>query len=246
MPNSLVHGSFELRVKAALANADHATAIRHPGLKGELREILVRELLQPLLPPTFAFGTGKIIDSQGGESDQIDVVIYDRAVLPPILFSERALDGLFPIEACVYAIEVKSKMTSDTWRKASANAASINRLTYLPTAAGPPRPVGVVPMLFAFKSNLSSSPSKDAERTRWRKLVSTTTQQFEQGMLPVPAVRVVCIAGQGYGVWWPWQEYDWTRATVQHAEIINWFIGMANTLYQAVGRPPSNFGHYLG
>jgi hypothetical protein len=247
VPNPIVKGSFELRIEAALASARHAAAIKHPGLKGEVREILVRELLRPLLPPTFSFGTGKIIDSHGAESDQIDVVVYDRAVMPPMLFAETALLGLFPIEACVYAIEVKSEATPATWREASENAASLGRLTPLSTVAGVARPDPVIPMLFAFQSNLKSHPDTDAELARWRKHVATVPMNFNpQGTMPVPTVRVVCVAGKGYGVWWPHLPYDWNRAVNQHNEIIYWFIGVANTLYQAVGRPPSNFGHYLG
>ena len=65
------------------------------------------------------------------------------------------------------------------------------------------------------------------------------------GVMDRPAVPVVCIAGQGYGVWWPVNPYDWNAAPGKNEEIINWIVGVVNTFYSAVGRSPSNFGAYL-
>lgn len=247
MPSRVVRETYEVRVEAALASARRASAINHPGLQGEVREILVRELLRPLLPPTLALGTGKIIDHTGGESDQIDVVVYDRAVMPPLLFSETALLGLFPIEACVYAIEVKSTATPRTWRDASKKAASIKRLTYLPTVYGQLRPHPVLPTFFAFGNNLGSDPTRETELKRWKEYTATASIDLgpPHGKIDMPVNHVVCVAGQGYGVWWPDNPYDWAVATGDNAEMIMWITGIVNTLFEAVGRPPSHFGKYL-
>lgn len=82
----------------------------HQGEKGGIRERRVVDLLSKYLPKRYGIGTGHIIDSKGGMSNQTDIVIYDA-------FNGMALPidndySLFPIE-CVYAaIEVKSKLTA--------------------------------------------------------------------------------------------------------------------------------------
>lgn len=91
VPHPLFVADTKLRVHAALASAQHATQIGHRGLAGEVREILVRELLRPILPPLIGVGTGKIVDHQGNESRQVDVVVYDRSVMPSLLYGTGAL-----------------------------------------------------------------------------------------------------------------------------------------------------------
>src|SRR5690242_1590665 len=106
--------------------------MNHPGLEGEVREILVADLLRPLLPPGIEVGTGKTVDHKGGVSKEIDVVIYDRAVMPALLFSPASRLGAFPVEACIYAIEVKTTSTAAELRKTASNARCVSALTYIP------------------------------------------------------------------------------------------------------------------
>jgi hypothetical protein len=246
--NPAIRSSYELRIQAALAGARHAAAINHPGLQGEVREILVRELLRPLLPPTFALGTGKIVDHLGNESDQIDVVIYDRAVMPPLLFSQTAVLGLFPVEACVYAIEVKSTATAATWAQASRNATSLLRLARLIPPGGQIYPP-VLPMFFAFDSNLKSPASQRGELKRWNRFNNVVSAQAPAtGVIKASTFAAVCVAGQGYGYWRdePQNDRKWRTAVGDNGEILEWFMGVSNTLFLAVGRAPAQYGNYLG
>ena len=85
-------------------------SVSHSGLKGALREVVVRDLLEPLLPPEYIIGSGQIISAYSQASGQTDIVVCDRRVLPPLLFDR--VQGVFPIEAVVATIEVKSRLTS--------------------------------------------------------------------------------------------------------------------------------------
>src|SRR4051812_40318808 len=105
MPNPLFVNDLHLRIESALAAARHASELEHPGLIGTVREILVRELIRPLLPPHIAVGTGKIVDHVGNASGEIDIVVYDRSVMPPLLYGQGSTLGVFPVEACLYAIQ---------------------------------------------------------------------------------------------------------------------------------------------
>jgi hypothetical protein len=139
---------FRARVKSAVAMANAVQEIPHPGMLGEIREILVRELFQPLLPSDIGVGTGQLIDSHNNVSPQTDIILFDRSLAPPMMLSESM--GLFPIESCLYVIEIKSKLTAAELQKSHQSALAITRLTY--KQEGEYKHVRYV--LFAFASDL--------------------------------------------------------------------------------------------
>jgi hypothetical protein len=74
-------------------------------------EILVRDLFRPLLPAHIGVGAGHIIDSNSvAQSKEMDVIIYDRSIIPPVLIDGEL--GFFPIESVLYVIEVKTKLSA--------------------------------------------------------------------------------------------------------------------------------------
>jgi len=80
--------------------------VEHNGEKGSLREAFVISLLQQYLPVQFGIGSGVVVDKQGRQSPQIDIVIYDKRTMPPIL--DKSGRGIYPIDAVLRVIEVKS------------------------------------------------------------------------------------------------------------------------------------------
>src|SRR3984893_19432702 len=105
---------FRARIKSSIAMANAVREIPHPGMLGEIREILVRELFRPLLPADIGVGTGQLIDSHNNVSPQTDIILFDRSLAPPMMLSENL--GLFPIESCLYVIEIKSTLNADELR----------------------------------------------------------------------------------------------------------------------------------
>ena len=123
----------DLLVNRATQMAGAAKALKsinHPGLKGQLREIVVRDLLKPVLPPGYIVGQGEIISSYGGTSRQIDAVIADRRILPAMLIDQ--VSGIFPIEAALMTVEVKSELTAHELRLADTSAAEFLKLAHAP------------------------------------------------------------------------------------------------------------------
>jgi hypothetical protein len=256
MPNSLFVNDLQLRIESALAAARHASELKHPGLTGTAREILVRELIRPLLPPHISIGTGKIVDHVGHASDEIDIVLYDRSVLPPLLYGQAGTLGVFPVEACLYAIQVKSTSSLSNLRDVIRQGRSLADLVYLREACGPKgNPVGrVIPAYFAFATDLTTDPQDDAipEIERWRNQHSEVDFQYEDVFigdwltLPYPPLRVLCVVGQGYG-FYSGQHYATFSATADRAEIMAFIIGLANTLLRPSPRTRGlPFGYYLG
>ncbi|WP_460318082.1 DUF6602 domain-containing protein [Pseudomonas ogarae] len=78
----------------------------HNGEKGSLRETFVKELIQLFLPVQFGIGSGVIIDLWGRQSPQVDLLIYDKRTMPPILEIDGR--GIYPIDSVLRVLEVKS------------------------------------------------------------------------------------------------------------------------------------------
>lgn len=257
MPNPLFVNDLGLRIESALAAARHAAAFKHPGLTGAVRELLVRELLQPLLPPSIAVGRGKIVDHMGHASDEIDIVVYDRSVLPALVYGEAEALGAFPVEACLYALQVKSTSSKQAVREVIAHGRSLARLVYLREASGASgNPIGrVIPAYFAFRTDLTTPATADAipEVERWRAEHNAADLQCEDvydvtgwQVVPYPPLRVLCVVGQGYG-FYSGSHYATVAATPEHAEVVAFIIGVANSLLRPrTARHGLPFGYYLG
>lgn len=97
---------FDARLRDLWTLYEATGELGHNGEKGLLREVFLRRVVESLLPPQFAVGSGIIIDAAGRQSPQADLVIYDRRRLPPI-FEEHG-HGVYPIDAVLRFIEVKS------------------------------------------------------------------------------------------------------------------------------------------
>jgi hypothetical protein len=256
MPNPLFVNDLALRIQSVLAAARHADELKHPGLTGTVRELLVRQLLQPLLPPTIAVGRGKIVDHVGNASDEIDIVLYDRAVLPALLYGEAEALGVFPVEACRYALQVKSTSSKRALGEALKQGRSLARLVYLREACGPlGNPIGrVIPGYFAFRSDLAM-PSTGAipEVARWRAEHDESDLQHEDVRVgadwrpvPYPPLRVLCVVGQGYG-FYSGSHYTAVAADSAYGEVAAFVIGIANSLLRPrTARHGLPFGYYLG
>lgn len=57
-------------------------AMNHAGLKGSEFEKTFRKFLRQYLPASLDISTGQVVDSKGGVSKQLDVIIADAAKTP--------------------------------------------------------------------------------------------------------------------------------------------------------------------
>jgi len=227
------------KIAAAIAQARAAAKITHKGVKGAVLEILLSKLFRPLLPADIGIGTGQIIDAYGNTpSPQIDIVIYNKAILPPILIDESV--GLFPIESVLYTIEVKTKLNSRELKTAHASAKLVNTsFTYLQdhlkdeneTIHQPiSRPRSVI---FALNTDLKENGLSEAER--YMKIY----------LADEPYLTAICVAGREYS----YEDREcWVtmRNAREYDEILNLIAGITNT-YRDVSesRGYPFLGHYI-
>lgn len=189
--NSTYRDLVASRVSTALEAARAMAGVAHAGVKGQLREILVRDLFRPLFPADVGIGTGQIVTVQDQMSGQLDVIIYDRRILPAVLFEGHT--GLFPIEAVTAVIEVKSTLNATELRGAIESARNLNGQTYLSGLQDPYTGLiqqhaveRLVPTLFALDTDLTADGKTEVQRLA------------ELGGADGDSLRSICVVGRGY------------------------------------------------
>ena len=223
MSNEIFRTRVINTIKGAIQEAQDASQIDHPGLVGRVRELALEHLIVPMLPTGFEVGTGKLVDNQGNQSAETDLVIYNRAVLPPIMHSSR--DGVFPVESTFYAIEVKSRITAAEVQDSIQKGRSITTLSFQSR---------ITLMLFAFESDLSESSSELERYAR-----------YDTNWSSDPVFHVICVVGRGY--WYhesPSNDWIFHQPSEDHDEVIDLISGIVNSL---VSRPVplATLGSYL-
>jgi hypothetical protein len=204
---------------AQMAGAAKALkSINHSGLKGQLREVVVRELLNPVLPPGYIVGQGEIVSAYRGTSNQIDVVIADRRILPAMLIDQ--VSGIFPIEAALMTIEVKSKLSSCALRAADASAAKVAQFQHAPPVGATAFPTGhriehVVPYLLAFETDLTPGGKSEVER-------------YDEALGgAAPSILGICVVGRSF---WFRDNGAWVerKFSIPHGEVVAFITTVVN------------------
>jgi hypothetical protein len=216
------------KVKGALEEAKAASNLTHQGVKGTILEILISKLFRPLLPSDIGIGTGQIIEMHTGKiSTQIDIVLYDKSILPPVLFDEST--GIFPVEAVLYTIEVKTTLSKKDLRVAHESAKYLNAFAYLPgleNEDGSDKHHSidkVKSVVFALNSTLTGNKLTEAERYKsiyypneWPYLIS------------------ICVAGDAY--WFnDGKSWIYHKGVNEYDEVLSLIGGVSNT-YKSVAR----------
>lgn len=244
MPARLIRDRFISLIKKALHDYRSSENLDHAGLRGRVREIFAESLLHPILLPGSDIGTGKITDSHGNLSAETDLVIYSHNTLPPYLYAYTT--GVFPVESCIYSIEVKSKLTATELRTSIDKMAQLKQLRYLYSyypwnisAPFGPACSSVIPALFAFTSDLSKDGKTEIDRYR----------ELDPGTDSSPIINTICIIGRGYWRFEIKQDHkSWIfyPPTSEYDEVLDFISGIANTIPREIwkkGRP--EYGNYI-
>ena len=172
----------------------------------------------------------------GDISRQADIVVCNRQVCPPALFARAT--GVFPIEASIATIEVKSQLTLSQLKMAHESAESLATFKHAP-------PIGkerhddntqiehIIPMLFALGTDLCDGGLSELDR--YLRLLEGAT----------PAIRTLCVVGRG--CWW-FGEQGWQSVTSgDEAQIVAAFVASVTNICQRVSktRHQPNLFQYL-
>ena len=99
--------------------------VTHPGAKGATAETNWKAMLDDHLPSRNQVSKAFVIDSGGGLSEEIDLVIHDRQYSPLLFNRDGAL--YVPAESVYAVLEVKQEVDKGTVEYAGKKAASVVR-----------------------------------------------------------------------------------------------------------------------
>lgn len=124
-----LHGIYSvLQARINLINQ----SIGHAATQGAENEREIRRLLLDFLPSSYGIGSGKIVDTEGNTSNQIDIIIYDRSKPD---YSLSYTSKIFLADHVIATIEIKSTFSSgknSSLTSALENIASVKRLKVAP------------------------------------------------------------------------------------------------------------------
>jgi hypothetical protein len=126
MPVDLREMFLNLQTELAAKLQTDRAVIEHAPTKGDATELKWREMLNDYLPQRYRVSKAFVVDCEGNNSEQIDLVIYDRQY-SPLLFKRNG--ALFVPAESVYAVfETKQELDKANIEYAQKKAASVRGL----------------------------------------------------------------------------------------------------------------------
>ena len=200
--NEYIRSRVRADVTSAVQQSADQSAIQHYGLRGRFRELLMKNVVSPWLPPTARCGTGTIIDAndRSRRSTQDDIIIYDSSLMPSILLSPDADEGVFPLNAVLARIEVKSVLTRSELRKTIEAAAEIQQMEFAAdTARMWPLPASLI---FAYESDLVAQSDPYSEWYRMMDVNRELDMIYSEKCPELPGpISGLCVIGRGCWLW---------------------------------------------
>lgn len=85
-------------------------------IKGTYAESTLRNILKKFMPSNLSISNGWIIDEHGNRSDERDILVYDKNLVPTFLFDAGV--GIIPLASLLYDIQIKCSVTEKTLKSA--------------------------------------------------------------------------------------------------------------------------------
>lgn len=231
--SNLIRRAISAKISAFLAEAESFERMSHGGLKGRFREIVLANLLSPLLPSTCVCVHGTTVDADGvtyperggrREGDvqvtEDDILIVDRDLIPACFVGEY--DAIVPMESVLMRIEVKTKITASELDAILIAAKKYRALKY----ATPPGEYVVkggesIQLIFAFRTDLT-------EKSEIQRLLEKFTEH--KADLEDPPIKGICVVGKGFWLFKEEQQWQFINADDEHNEILAFLGVVCNTI----------------
>lgn len=143
--------AFFKRQEQLLATLGVGDISAHPTTKGDHTELRWREMLHQFLPRRYGVSSAFVVDSKGGCSEQIDIVIHDQH-FSPLLF-DIGHAKYIPAESVYAVIEVRPDLDKENLAYAARKIVSVRELhrtsVDIPHAGGKYDAITVKPIIGA-------------------------------------------------------------------------------------------------
>jgi hypothetical protein len=138
--------TFILRQEQLLATLGVGRSVGgHPVAVGDDTELNWRGMLESILPVRYRVGKGFAVDAEGGRSEQVDLLVYDRHFSPVLL---DVGDYVFvPAEAVYAVLEVRQELN-----KVRELRRTSGPVPYVEGAYGPKEPHSILGGLLTMES----------------------------------------------------------------------------------------------
>jgi hypothetical protein len=113
-------------------------AVQHNVTKGSLRETLLINFFEKLIPNALSISSGIICDCSGKSSTQTDFIVYDPKILPNLILDKNL--AVIPVESVHLVAEIKTSLTIKDLKQVENSRAVLNSLK-----------IATVPHLIDFK-----------------------------------------------------------------------------------------------
>ena len=120
MSRTLIQKYASSLVRDFISRAKDLKDLTHKLTKGELRELFVSRVLKSFLTNQFGMGSGVVINREGQQSRQTDIVIYDNRIILP--FIKEQTIGVYPAESVIATVEIKTTLNQTALKGADAAA----------------------------------------------------------------------------------------------------------------------------
>ena len=153
---------IDIATTSLIENSSFIGGLKHPGEKGMFREFFISEILSPLLPHHYGITSGIIVDANNNQSNQLDVIIYDKRKLPPLLMRDGA--GIIPLDSALIVIEVKSTLTRKDLKTSLTSAIKLNPTFISHLEMTQRNSNAIYPLYSIFAYNSDASAKSEFER----------------------------------------------------------------------------------
>jgi hypothetical protein len=130
-PRFNLHDAFARQEAVLSAELQVGKLAGHFGIQGQGTEDAWRDLLGKMLPARYEVCAAKVVDSRGGQSEQLDLVIRDKHFSP--LFWQWGGHLYVPVESVYAVFEIKPEINRDYLLYAGNKVATVRALD--PTSA---------------------------------------------------------------------------------------------------------------
>lgn len=199
---SILRDAMHALSSELVASVKRTEQLEHNLTKGELREDALRNGLRPHIPRRYELTSGIVVNTDGAQSKQQDLIVSDGVENPSFIASgglAGSSAGVQPVEAVVATLELKSVATGPLVEDGVGKALSVAAL--LPDGPRSAMKPGIGAQLvkttqfkpFAGFVALSSSASRDT-------LLSAWTSTHEQRR-PWDRLQAIAVVGDFFACW---------------------------------------------
>ena len=100
----------------------------HPDEVGKSKEIKISKQLEAVLPNGVGIGRGFVFDSYGNISNQCDIVVYEKDIVPVFVYDDNQEYSYYPCEGVIAVGEIKSTLNTNEFVTSIEKLKRIKRL----------------------------------------------------------------------------------------------------------------------